>query len=174
MRWSGGWPGRFAPPYLALLFTSCVLSLRAQDELPGGKGKETLENTCTECHGLDKVLNQLRTEQQWRAIAIRMRSKGATMTDDELKSLVDYLSQNFGALEDPQAKSASAAKRAKLDVNMASAKEIQTVLELSPAEAAAIVRYRETKGPFRKWRDLRKVKGLDKSRIEALKDRITF
>src|SRR4051812_30727837 len=94
---------------LALL-TILAMPLRAQDDLPDGKGKETLENTCTECHGLDKALGKLRTEPQWRAIAVQMRAKGATMTDDELKSLVEYLSQNFGAVE------------TKVDVNKASAK----------------------------------------------------
>ena len=89
----------------ALLLTGWASLLAAQDDLPDGKGKETLENTCTECHGLDKVLAKLRTERQWRDIAVQMRSKGATMTDDELKTLVEYLSQNFGAVEAPKSTS---------------------------------------------------------------------
>ena len=159
--------------WIGVLFTCCVLSLCAQDDLPEGKGKETLENTCTECHGLDKALGQLRSERQWRAIAVRMRSKGATMSDDELKRLVEYLSQNFGAVEEGEPKSASVTKRAgKVNVNKASAKEIETVLELRPAEAEAIVRYREANGPFREWPDLAKADGIEKSRIEAVKGRI--
>jgi len=166
---------RLAILSLALFFTTCTLPLWAQDDLPEGKGKETLENTCTECHGLDKALDRLRTERQWRAIASRMRAKGATMTDDELKTLVEYLSQNFGAAEEAEPKSASVTNRAgKVDVNKAPAKEIETVLELRPAQAEAIVRYREAKGPFREWSDLAKVKGIEKSRIEAVKDRIQF
>src|SRR4051812_737417 len=49
-----------------------VLALAAaigQDDLPPGKGKETLENPCTECHGLDRVLARLRTAVQWRDVA---------------------------------------------------------------------------------------------------------
>src|SRR5689334_2862175 len=74
-----------------LLLAGFLVPAPAQDDLPAGKGKEILENTCTECHGLDKVLSQLRTKRQWREIAVRMRSKGATMSDDELKTLVEYL-----------------------------------------------------------------------------------
>jgi competence ComEA-like helix-hairpin-helix protein len=165
--------GRLGLLCLTLLLTTCVRPLSAQEGLPDGKGKETLENTCTECHGLDKALNQLRTERQWRVIALRMRSKGATMSDDELQTLVGYLSQNFGAVEG-ESKSHTEGRDARINVNKASAKEIESMLQLRPAEAAAIVRYRQSKGPFRSWRDLGKVEGVGKSRIEAVKDRITF
>ena len=126
--------------------------------MPPGKGKETLENTCTECHGLDSVFDRLRTTTQWRDIATKMRRKGATMTDDELKTLVEYLAQNFGAV----------------NVNQAGAAELVKELGLSREAAAALVRYREAKGPFREWRDLLKVEGVDRARIEAVKDRLVF
>jgi sugar lactone lactonase YvrE len=84
------------------LFFAVALTACAQDDLPAGKGRETLESTCTECHGLDRVVAQLRTTDQWRSIATRMRAKGATMTDDELNTLVEYLSQNLGAVSAPQ------------------------------------------------------------------------
>ena len=110
------------------------------------------------------MLSQLRTERQWRDIAVRMRSKGATMTDDELKTLVEYLAQNFGAAEEDRRESTSTRRlpgRWK-------------PLELRLADCAAIVRYREEKGPFREWRDLTKVSGIDRSKLEAVKDRIAF
>ena len=59
-------------------------------------------------------------------------------------------------------------------MNKASAKEIETVLELRPAEAEAIVRYREANGRFREWSDLAKADGIEKLRIEAVKGRIKF
>ena len=130
----------------------------AQDDLPAGKGKETLENTCTECHGLEQVFDRLRTAAQWQKIATSMRSKGATMTDDELKTLVEYLSQNFSAV----------------DVNKAGAPELAKELGVSGGVAAAIVRYRESKGEFREWQDLLKVEGVDRAKIEAIKVRLVF
>lgn len=148
-------------PLIWILAGFCRI-LAAQDDLPDGKGKVTLENTCTECHGLDKVLSKLRTEGQWREMAVRMRSKGATMSDDELNALVEYLSQNFGAVE------------TKVNINKASAREIELVTGLRAADSAAIVHYRGAKGPFKGWRDLTKVAGIDKSRLEAARDRITF
>jgi competence ComEA-like helix-hairpin-helix protein len=130
----------------------------AQDDLPAGKGKETLENTCTECHGLDQVLEHLRTPEEWRQIASQMRRKGATMTDEELDALVGYLAQNFGAV----------------NVNKATAAELEKELGLPARAASAIVKHRESKGAFRDWRDLLKVEGVDRARIEAVKDRLVF
>jgi competence ComEA-like helix-hairpin-helix protein len=145
-----------------ILLAFLAAPLAAQVDLPEGKGKDTLENTCTECHGLDRALSQLRTTEKWRAIAVTMRSKGATMTDEELNTLVEYLSQNFG-LPEP-----------KVNVNAARAEEIQAVLELKPAEASAIVRHRKVKGPFKEWSDVAKVDGVDRAKIEAVKNRLLF
>ena len=94
-----------------------------------------------------------------------MIGRGASLTDGEASNLVEYLFEYFG--EEPSA-------TAKVNVNKATAKEIETALELSPKEAAAIVHYRETKGSFKDWKDLTKVSGIDKVRIEAHKDRLTF
>jgi competence ComEA-like helix-hairpin-helix protein len=162
---------RFVRFWVALFFVGWGLPLTAQDDLPDGKGKETLENTCSECHGLDKVLSALRSRERWRTIAIEMRSKGATMSDSELDTLVEYLFQYFGAVEsaDPKAKPIE-----KINVNKAAAKELETALQLTPREAAAVVRYREAKGLFKEWRDLTKVDGIDKAKIEAKKDQLTF
>ena len=122
----------------ALLLTGMSIPAAAQDDLPAGKGKEILENTCTECHGLDKVLSQLRTERQWRDIAVRMRSKGATMSDDELKTLVAYLAQNFGAVE----------KDGRININQASAREMEAALELRPRDCAGHCPVSREEGPL--------------------------
>ncbi len=158
---------------MATIVLALCLPLTAQDELPQGKGKETLENTCTECHGLDKVLSQLRSRERWRAIAVAMRSKGATMSDSELDILVGYLFEYFGTVETSEA-APKAAERPKINVNKAAAKELAGVLELTSGEAAAIVRFREANGPFKEWRDLTRVDGVDKAKIEARKDQLTF
>jgi competence ComEA-like helix-hairpin-helix protein len=145
--------------------------LRAQDDLPEGKGRVTLENTCSECHGLDRILTKLRPTAEWRSIVAEMRLKGATMSDDEFKTLVEYLAENFG---EPERKAEADRKPQKVNVNRATGGELESALGLRASDAAAIVRHRESKGPFREWRDLLKVDGVDKARIEAVKDRLAF
>lgn len=142
--------------------------LSAQDALPDGKGRVTLENTCTECHGLDKALRELQTPARWREIAVRMRSKGATMTDGELSDLVEYLSLNFAKPETADSKAD------KINVNNATAETLERALDLSASAAAAIVRYREANGPFKDWKGVAKVDGVEKAKIEGRKDRLIF
>ena len=158
-------------PIAALLCIAGFAPVRAQDDLPEGKGRVTLENTCSECHGLDRVLTKLRPTAEWRSIVAEMRLKGATMSDDEFKTLIEYLADNFG---EPDRKAESDRKAQRVNVNRAAASELESALGLRASDAAAIVRYRESKGSFREWRDLLKVDGVDKARIEAVRDRLTF
>jgi competence protein ComEA len=57
-------------------------------------------------------------------------------------------------------------------VNKATAEEIVSGIDFSANEAGAIVAYREKNGPYKEWRDLTKVEGLDAARVEARKNHI--
>ena len=48
------------------------------------------------CHKLDVVLGARRNRAAWTAMVDNMVARGAKVTDGELKSIVDYLVQNFG------------------------------------------------------------------------------
>lgn len=61
-----------------------------------------------------------------------------------------------------------------MNVNKATAKEIETSLELAAREAEAIVKYRQDHGDFKDWDDLVKVPDIDPKKLEGKKDRISF
>jgi len=63
---------------------------------------------------------------------------------------------------------------APVNVNKAAAKDLESDLGITTAEAAAIVKYRTDKGNFKEWADLAKVQGLDVKKIEPIKTRIIF
>jgi len=162
---------RFSIPVIAL---GWGLSIAAQ-QLPEGKGKPILETTCTECHGLDMIIEEPRTKGQWESVVNKMRQGGANVSDQQFGELVAYLMEHFGPEEGDKAKADPDKKPAeKINVNKATAKELETALQFTTAEAAAIVRYRESKGEFKGWQDLTKVEGVDKAKIEAKKDRLSF
>jgi competence ComEA-like helix-hairpin-helix protein len=133
--------------------------LQAQD-LPAGKGKELVENTCGSCHGLDVVVAQHATKDGWASIVDYMVSRGATGTPDEIKTIVEYLAKNFPA--------------AKTNVNKATSADLQSQLELTAKDADAIVKYRTDHGDFKDWDSLAKVPGLDTAKLTAKKDSIAF
>jgi len=81
---------------LAFVLAPCfvVAALWAQ-ELPEGEGKTLVQNTCGSCHGLDIVVEQHATKQQWQGIVESMVQRGATVTDEEITVIVAYLAKNY-------------------------------------------------------------------------------
>lgn len=57
----------------------------------------------------------------------------------------------------------------KLDLNTATVEQLDTLPEVGPALAKAIVRFREKSGPFRRVEDLLAVPGISKRRLEKIR-----
>lgn len=132
---------------------------RAQDEIPNAPGKDTVEKVCTSCHDLSAVTPISGTKEIWQSIVDDMRSRGADGTDEDFKTIVAYLSKYLGPT---------------VNVNTAAAAEIKTQLDISDADATAIVKYRTDNGKFTAFGDLAKVPNLDTKKLEPLKKRIKF
>ena len=125
-------------------------------QLPDGPGKKEVLAICRDCHDMDTVTAENRTKDGWRKMIAKMGERGAEGTDEQFEAVITYLTKNFG----------------RTNVNTAPAAEIVSTLDFSAKEADAIVQYREKNGPFKAWKDLTKVEGLDAQRVEARKDHI--
>jgi competence protein ComEA len=146
-----------------LLVCALTSALRSAD-LPDGPGKDILLRACTNCHKAEEFPAYRHTKQEYQSIVYRMGERGARATTAELDSVATYLAKNFPKVEDT----------GKVNVNRASAKEIETGLGLTAKEAEAIVKYREGHGDFRVWGDLLVIYGVDGRKVEAAKDRMSF
>jgi hypothetical protein len=135
----------------------CLAPVHAQS-LPEGPGKSVFENTCGGCHGADIVIGQTGTRDVWQDTVDSMRSRGALGTDEDFKTIVNYLTTYFGV---------------PVNVNTAAAKELVDNLNLTSAEADAIVKARD-KSKFKDYSDLAKVDGLDMKKLDPIKSRIKF
>jgi competence protein ComEA len=62
----------------------------------------------------------------------------------------------------------------KVNVNTATAAQIAPVLDITLAAAEALVKHRSGKGPFRTMEDLKRVPGIDATKLDARKDRIVM
>jgi mono/diheme cytochrome c family protein len=76
----------------------------AKVSLADGSAKSLVEGGCALCHGLDRVVAAKRTKEQWQTIVNRMIFFGAPITGDQVGSVVDYLSTNYGAPQTASAK----------------------------------------------------------------------
>lgn len=113
---------------------------------------------CSHCHGLEMATKHRNTADGWSAVVDDMVSRGAQGTDDDFQLVVHYLAAHFGPV----------------DVNKASADELSKTLEISGADAAAIIQYRQTSGAIKDWSDLEKVPHIDIKKLEGEKDRVVF
>ena len=135
-------------------------SLPAQpQDLPEAKGRDLYEKICGTCHGTEVVFKTRTTKEKWKDTVDEMAARGAEGTDEQLDTIIDYLAKCFGP---------------RVNVNKATAKELQTQFEITPKEAVAIAQYRMDKGDFKTVADLKNVPGLDFTKIEPLRYRIIF
>lgn len=70
--------------------------------------------------------------------------------------------------------STAQAVTAMININAASAMELQTLPGIGPVTAQRIIDYRTANGPFATLKDLLKVKGLGKSTLQKINDRIVL
>ncbi len=62
----------------------------------------------------------------------------------------------------------------KININTATAAELDKLPGVGPAMAGRIVEYRNANGPFKEGADLKNVKGLGEAKYEKLKDKIVW
>jgi competence protein ComEA len=129
------------------------------DDLPAGKGKDVVMEICTACHTTDLFTSARMTKSGWSELVDKMVGEGANGTDEQLAAIVDYLSTHFGKT---------------INVNKATAKELQSELSFSKDEAEAIVRIRTDKGNFKSLDELKAIPGIDAAKIDDQKDSIAF
>ena len=150
---------------LALTLLALPVLLEAQSlKLPDAPGKATTQKVCGSCHGAELVIGRQEARESWAAVVDDMIQRGATGTDDEFFEVVDYLATNFS----------KTSPVTKVNVNKATAKDLEGALRISAKQAAAIVHQREEKGDFQSIDDLQKVPGIDAAKIEANKKRLSF
>jgi mono/diheme cytochrome c family protein len=58
-------------------------------------GQTLMQQRCSVCHSVDRVMGAHKTADQWKSTVDRMISNGAQLTPQEEQTLVDYLAQNF-------------------------------------------------------------------------------
>ncbi|MEB1808154.1 MAG: helix-hairpin-helix domain-containing protein [Bacillaceae bacterium] len=67
----------------------------------------------------------------------------------------------------------STSENGKININQATAEELQKLPGIGPAKATAIIAYRDENGPFQTVDDLQNVSGIGPKSIEKMRDEIT-
>jgi len=154
---------RFAnfPPTLVILAVGAVSSPAI--ELPDGPGKAETEKLCTQCHDLAKSVSMRQDRNGWGVTMTKMIAAGMKGTTEELQAVLSYLEKTFPPEALPP-----------ININTAPAIQLESRFSLKRSEAAAILKYRKEHGDFKSIEDLKKVPGIDFSKIEAKQDSLVF
>jgi competence protein ComEA len=131
--------------------------------LPEGPGKAEMEKLCKQCHELARAISPRLDRDGWNASMTKMAAFGMKSTEQEYALVLDCLVKNFPAEDVP-----------KVNVNKATAIELESGLSLKRSQAAALIAYRKQNGDFKSLEDLKKVPSIDVEKLEAKKDRIAF
>ena len=59
-------------------------------------GAALLQERCSGCHSVSKATDQAHTQAEWDQIVSLMIQKGASLTDTEKATLVEYLATSYG------------------------------------------------------------------------------
>jgi len=129
-----------------------------QSALPEGPGKDSLQKVCSSCHELETVISTRRTPNGWRRMMEDMVARGAEGSDEDMAAIFSYLTTFFG----------------KVNVNAASAQELEKSLGLTGSEAQAILSYRERNGAVKDFEELQKIPGVSAGKLQPKRAMIAF
>jgi competence protein ComEA len=129
-----------------------------EQQLPPGPAKEKMQRLCVGCHEVDLVVARRHTRAEWDGVIEDMIARGTKGTEEELAIVAEYLSKNLG----------------KINVNSATAKELEEGLKISEHDAQAIAAWREQHGRFKSFEEVRKVPGLDAAKMSEKRGWMSF
>ena len=134
-------------------------------ELPDGPGKDVAVRVCGQCHEPQRAASVRLTREGWEGVLAKMADLGMEASEDELKQVLDYFSDQFKG---------EASKPLKLNLNSATSVELESVVALLRKEAAAWIAYRTKHGPCKALEDLKKVPGFPFKKIDERRDHVCF
>lgn len=151
-------------PRLAFFAVVFVLGSAAlAQQLPEGPGRAETEKLCKQCHEVARSISPRLDRDGWGQTMTKMTAFGMKSTSEEYALVLDYLVKNYPAEDVPR-----------INVNQATAIQLESVLGLRRSQAKEVLVYREKNGDFKTIEDLKKVPGLDAAKLDAKKDRILF
>lgn len=88
------------PAVLVSGFAACAAiagatAIAQEVVLPEAAGKQQIVDSCTRCHGVDVIVAQPRSPDEWVEVVSVMIGHGAALTDDEYDRVVAYLATNL-------------------------------------------------------------------------------
>jgi competence protein ComEA len=133
----------------------------AQVQLPDAPGKDETVRMCGTCHQVERAASVRLSREGWQDTIAKMVDLGATASDEEIARVLDYLAEHFkGDAPRP------------LNLNTATAIELESIVGLLRKEAAAWIAHRKASGHCKSLDDFKKIAGVPFKKIDDRRDRL--
>ena len=86
-----------APALVAGTLLLTTLPAGSQSALPDGPGRQIVERSCVQCHGVAQIARAGHDREGWRNTVAMMVTAGAKLAPSEVDTVVDYLARNVPA-----------------------------------------------------------------------------
>jgi len=143
------------------LLSAVGVALAAQVQLPDAPGKDETIRMCGTCHEVERATSVRLNREGWQDTIAKMVDLGAKASDQERATVLNYLAEHFKG-EAPRP----------LNLNTATAIELESIVGLLRKESAAWIAYRKTSGPCKSLDDFKKVPGVPFKKIDERRDRL--
>jgi competence ComEA-like helix-hairpin-helix protein len=142
---------------IGTLATGVLVSAAVQDT--DDRDVRVFANVCGKCHPKERAVVTRRTRPQWEEVITTMITvRNAQISDEDFDTVLGYLSREYG----------------RVNVNRAAAEDIVEVLHVPEKVGETIVQYRKQHGPFEDFEGLAKVPGVERDKLEPLREAILF
>jgi len=148
---------------LVVVSVAGVLSGAAlmQAQLPDAPGKDETVRVCGSCHAVERALSVRLSREGWQDTIAKMVDLGAKASDEERATVLNYLAEHFKG-EAPRP----------LNLNTATAIELESIVGFLRKESAAWIAHRKTSGPCKSLDDAKKAPGVPFKKIDEHRDRL--
>jgi competence protein ComEA len=144
--------------FVAFSWVLSIVAATGQDRFPDGPGRPELLKVCSGCHDAEIVLAHLQTPAEWADTFQKMADVGAEATPEQWRLIEQYIDSNLALIA----------------INKSPASELQLTIDVAPEVASAIVKHRQENGPFKSIDDVKKVAGVDETKVDARRSRFVF
>jgi hypothetical protein len=82
---------------IAIFLSSCTsgAATQAASGVSSIDGKTLMQERCSVCHSLDRIITAHKTAAEWTTTVDRMISHGAQLNSQEKQTLIDYLAATY-------------------------------------------------------------------------------
>jgi len=143
------------------LLSATALVALAQVQLPDAPGKDETVRMCGTCHEVERATSVRLSREGWQDTIAKMVDLGAKASDEERTTVLNYLAEHFKG-EAPRP----------LNLNTATAIELESIVGLLRKESAAWIAHRKTSGPCKSLDDVKKAPGVPFKKIDEHRDRL--